>query len=57
MLYKNGKEITAVYIGQKAVASIYRGAALVWQAIRSCFGSGWWSEEKPWTDGDAWKDN
>ena len=49
-----GKEVSALYIGQKAIQAVYKGAVLVWQAIRSCFGSGWWDNEKPWIDEDAW---
>lgn len=39
----------------KAVAYIYYGAALVYQAIRSCFGRGFWINAKPWINNDAWK--
>jgi len=38
------------------VQMVFRGARLVWQAIRSCFGTGAWLEERPWLDSDAWKD-
>ena len=56
MIFKNGKEISAVYIGQKAIQAVYHGAVLVWQAVRSCFGSGVWIEDKPWLDDEAWKE-
>lgn len=35
---------------------VYHGALLVWQAIRSCFGTGAWIQDRPWLDTDAWKD-
>ena len=35
---------------------VFHGARLVWQAIRSCFGSGVWLEDRPWLDEDAWRD-
>lgn len=35
---------------------VFHGARLVWQAIRSCFGTGAWLEERPWLNDDAWKD-
>jgi len=57
MIYKNGKEITAVSLGTRAIAAIYKGTQLVWQAIRSCFGSGQWINEKPWINEEAWKNN
>lgn len=56
MIFKEGKEISAVYIGQKAMQAVYHGAVLVWQAVRSCFGSGVWIEDKPWLDDEAWKE-
>lgn len=55
--YKNGKwrEVTAVYKGDKIITAVYNGTRLVWQAIRSCFGNGFWVNEKPWINTDAWK--
>lgn len=41
------KEVSVVYIGQKAIQAVYMGAVRVWQAVRSCFGSGVWINEKP----------
>lgn len=57
MIFKNEKSVIAIYRGRKALAFIYRGVRLVWQAIRSCYGRGVWTEEKPWIDTDLWKDN
>lgn len=54
-IHSNGKEIGIVYYGSKAISAIYRGALLVYTAIRSCFGSGMWSGEKPWIGTDSWK--
>lgn len=28
---------------------------IVWQAIRSCFGAGYWLNDKPWLNDDGWK--
>ena len=55
MIYKEGKEITAVYLGSRAISAIYKGAVLVWQAVRSCFGSGRWRGRKPWVGKEKWK--
>lgn len=55
MLFKNKKETVAIYKGNVVVQSIYKGAVLVWQAIRSCFGSGYWINEKPWVNEEPWK--
>lgn len=55
MLFKQGKEITNIFKGKVAIAAIYRGAQLVWEAINSCFGKGFWVNIKPWSNIDAWK--
>lgn len=28
---------------------------LIWEAIRSCFGSGFWINERPWINNNNWK--
>lgn len=55
MIVTNGKQITIINAGGKVVAAVYHGSKLVWQAIRSCFGSGRWINEKPWLNTEAWK--
>lgn len=46
---------------QKKFGAIYKGTQLVWltiyNAIKSCFGSGTWLGEKPWLGDDSWKNN
>ncbi|MBQ8969156.1 MAG: MFS transporter [Bacteroidaceae bacterium] len=55
MIYRNGKEMVAASLGNRAIAAIYRGARLVWMAVRSCFGSGVWVGKKPWIGKEKWK--
>lgn len=55
MIRKNNHQAAAVYYGTRAIAAVYRGARLVWTAIRSCFGSGVWLSEKNWVDNENWK--
>ena len=55
----DNKEITAITIRKKVISAIYTatatGAKLVWEAIRSCFGSGVWIRKKPWLGKEGWK--
>lgn len=57
MLYIKGKEIVAYYRGVRPIMEYYHGKLLVWQAIRSCFGHGYWVPNSPWIDNDIWKNN
>lgn len=70
MIFKNGKLILQVQkqITEgintpviKNIGAIYRGVNLVWRtvynAIKSCFGSGTWLGQKPWLKDDLWKNN
>ena len=36
---------------------IYHGKRLIWQIIRSCFGNGYWDNNKPWVNTDVWRNN
>ena len=73
MIYRNGKLITEVHqnlkefidqiqqLVQKDIGAIYKGSQLVWvtvyNAIKSCYVSGIWIQDKPWLDNDFWKNN
>jgi hypothetical protein len=55
MIIKNGKETIEIYHGKKEILEIYRGKILIWQIARSCFGSGYWINDRPWLNTDGWK--
>jgi hypothetical protein len=57
MIIRNGIDLTARYYGTKAITAVYRGARLIWEAVNSCFGSGYWVREKAWSQTDAWRNN
>lgn len=58
MKIKNGKELVGKYLNGKSCSEIYKivsnKAVLIWQAIRSCFGKGFWNNLKPWSNTDGW---
>lgn len=53
----NQHSIVAKIVNSRPLAAVYHGLRLVWIAVRSCFGSGVWIDEKPWIDDELWKDN
>ncbi len=57
MIYKQSKEIIGVFKGSTPITAVYKGDRLVWQAVRSCYGSGAWLGERPWLGDDPWKGN
>lgn len=50
------KEVSGVRIRKKIVIAVRIGKKLIWEAINSCFGKGFWINEKPWSDTDKWND-
>lgn len=64
MIIINGKELTELhYVGfdnvehnieEKWYVDENRVPHLVWQSVRSCFGAGYWRDDKPWLDTEAW---
>lgn len=55
MIARNAKEIVGRYLGKRAVVAVYYGRKLVWQNVRSCFGSGYWQNDKPWKNDEPWR--
>ena len=53
----NDIKLAIAVLKNKAVVSIYLGAKLIWEAINSCFGKGYWINNKPWNNKDKWRDN
>lgn len=51
----NQHSIIAKVINGHAISAVYHGIRLVWQAVRSCFGSGIWIGNKPWIGSEKWK--
>ena len=69
MLRVKQKNITSIYapvkVGEnddhkpifevKTVSVVYRYGKIIWQAIASCFGRGFWINDNPWVNTDSWK--
>lgn len=55
MIVHQGRDIIGFMFNGKAILEIRKGTRLVWQAIRSCFGSGRWMGSRPWIGTDKWK--
>lgn len=53
-LYSQAKGITTILKGKRNIAAVYKGTMLIWQYIRSCFGRGYWINEKPWINDNGW---
>ena len=51
-----GKDkLELLYVGKQAVSQLYYGATLICEAIRSCFGKGYWRNKKPWINKESWR--
>lgn len=55
MLWKGSENVEKYFIGSKAVSSIWLGSKLIWTAISSCFGAGFWNNLLKWDNNDGWK--
>lgn len=53
-LYSKKRGVTAIIKDNRYVAAVYKGTQLLWQYIRSCFGRGYWINEKPWSNENGW---
>ena len=55
------KQVTSIYkgteTGSKVISAVYLGLKLIWQYIKSCFGRGYWINDKMWSNTDAWANN
>lgn len=49
------KQVSSIHIGSSNISYVYKYVDIVWQAIRSCFGSGFWVNGKPWLNIESWK--
>ena len=50
-----GRNITALVVQEKEIVYFYVGVKLIWQSVQSCFGAGYWVNEKPWVNEEGRK--
>lgn len=59
MIVRNDKETVAIHHRGLDTIEIWRFVEgkwkSAWQAIRSCFGRGFWSNLKPFRNADGWR--
>ena len=58
MIIKGRRQINSIrYGGYSTITKIFNGIVKVYEGIKSAFGAGFWQDDKPWLDNEAWKDN
>lgn len=55
-IHIQNKETAKIVANQKIISVVMKAGRIVWQAIRSCFGSGMWIPTKPWLYNEGWKE-
>jgi hypothetical protein len=53
-MFHDNKETIGVRHKGHTVAYICHMGQMVWQAVRSCFGSGGWENDKGWDNDEGW---
>lgn len=49
------KNIIDMNYGTVPILALYHNSILLWEQIKSCFGKGFWINDKPWINNDCWK--
>lgn len=55
MLWNGEEKVSLLRFGHEAVSVLWLGGVKIWEAVSSCFGSGFWRTNYPWKCRDAWK--
>lgn len=55
MIAEGVNDVFGIYIGGETVYEVYVGGELVWSLANSCFGSGAWNNDLPWSNTDGWE--
>ena len=55
MLLFDFKNIESLYLGKQVIQEIRKGIIIIWEAIKGCFGSGFWKNNKGWINKEGWR--
>lgn len=55
MLSIKNKVVDKFFVNEKSLSEIFAKLKKIWVAIKSCFGKGFWINEKPWDNLDGWR--
>lgn len=55
MIRAFGHDIAIILAKGRIIAAVYQGTKLVWQAVRSCFGTGVWINKYTWENQDVYR--
>ena len=57
-IYRKGHEVTGIHRFGRDISEVWKyidgSWRIVWQAVRSCFGSGRWFNIKCWSNTEGW---
>lgn len=54
-IFFNKKEINQIFHNSKPIMIVYQNGVILWEAINSCFGKGFWINSKGWVNTDGWR--
>lgn len=49
------KKVTRIVSNGRNIDMVYKGMVEVWRAVRSCFGGGFWVNDRSWDNEEVWK--
>ena len=55
MLLFNFKNIETLSLGKQVIQEIRKGNTIICEAIKGCFGSGFWKNNKGWINKEGWR--
>lgn len=48
------QNITGITAFNKVIVKVVAAGKTVWELVNSCFGSGYWINDRPWINSDGW---